>query len=94
MKKRNIVTAVGASLIGAGAAGYLLMNNEQKSKIKQSVNQILKKQMTDEESTFEWAGHPDQLNYRDESDLENSKMVSEGSQFGVQYYNEHQGYLQ
>lgn len=40
--------------------------------------------------SFERAGRPDQIprkNARDLSELENAKMVSEGSQFGVQYYN-------
>jgi hypothetical protein len=88
MKKRNIITAVGASVLGAGAAGYLLMNDNQKEKIKHSVKQVLNNQTENEESSFEKAGQPDQIDYRDESDLENAKMVSEGSQFGVQYYNE------
>jgi hypothetical protein len=37
--------------------------------------------------TLEKAGHPDQLEGNEIDELENSKMVSEGSQFGVQYYN-------
>lgn len=41
-------------------------------------------------SSFERAGRPDQIPRQDAKDiaeLENAKMVSEGSQFGVQYYN-------
>lgn len=38
---------------------------------------------------FEDAGVPDQSESKDLAQLENSKMVSEGSQFGVQYYNEY-----
>jgi len=34
------------------------------------------------------AGQPDQTERMDDTQLENSKMVSEGSQYGVQYYNE------
>lgn len=34
------------------------------------------------------AGVPDQLEKEDLEQLENAKMVSEGSQFGVKYYNE------
>lgn len=89
MKKRNIITAIGAGIIGAGAASYILLNDTQKSKIKESVNNLTK-QMDSSESTFEKAGHPDQMDMRDIADLENAKMVSEGSQFGVQYYNEKQ----
>ncbi|MCM3741137.1 hypothetical protein M3210_12740 [Oceanobacillus luteolus] len=90
MRKRNIITAVGASVLGAGAASYLLMNDERKSKIKDKINNFMNKQ-DNEELTFEKAGHPDQVDARDIADLENSKMVSEGSQFGVQYYNEKRG---
>lgn len=37
--------------------------------------------------TFLKAGAPDQLDEIEIADLENNKMVSEGSQFGVQYFN-------
>lgn len=37
--------------------------------------------------TLSKAGAPDQLKQTEIDDLENSKMVSEGSQFGVQYFN-------
>ncbi len=88
MKKRNIVAAVGAGVIGAGAASYFLLNNEQKMKLKGKMNRIVNIFESKPASTFEKAGHPDQVRAKDEADLENAKMVSEGSQFGVQYYNE------
>jgi len=34
------------------------------------------------------AGIPDQIENNDPSQLENSKMVSEGSQYGIHYFNE------
>lgn len=37
--------------------------------------------------TFIKAGAPDQMEETEIADLENNKMVSEGSQFGVQYFN-------
>jgi len=37
--------------------------------------------------TFSKAGAPDQMDETELADLENNKMVSEGSQFGVQYFN-------
>ncbi|WLV25646.1 hypothetical protein QR721_05420 [Aciduricibacillus chroicocephali] len=40
------------------------------------------------EETIEDAGIPDQTGEKSHAQLENAKMVSEGSQFGVQYYNE------
>ncbi|HZW68830.1 MAG TPA: hypothetical protein VFF20_09570 [Pseudogracilibacillus sp.] len=36
---------------------------------------------------FSKAGAPDQMEQTEMDDFENSKMVSEGSQFGVQYFN-------
>lgn len=43
-----------------------------------------------EPDNLELAGVPDQLDEEKENleQLENAKMVSEGSQFGVKYYNE------
>lgn len=38
--------------------------------------------------TLEKAGIPDQMDINDETQMENAKMVSEGSQFGVHYFNE------
>lgn len=37
---------------------------------------------------LENAGKPDEIDSIERDQLENAKMVSEGSQFGVQYYNE------
>lgn len=37
--------------------------------------------------TIKEAGLPEQMEEQDAAQLENAKMVSEGSQFGVQYYN-------
>lgn len=88
MRKRNIVTAVSASVIGAGAASYFLMNEQQKEKVKEKMNNMKNMFSSQSASTFDKAGKPDQVDNRDLADLENSKMVSEGSQFGVQYYNE------
>ncbi len=54
---------------------------------------LWKKRRRKEESsgfvrTLSMAGAPDQVEQTELDDLENSKMVSEGSQFGVQYFNE------
>lgn len=46
-----------------------------------------KKQATGFVRSFSKAGAPDQMEQTEIDDLENSKMVSEGSQFGVQYFN-------
>lgn len=46
------------------------------------------KEQTTFAQTFAKAGAPDQMDHMDLAHLENNKMVSEGSQFGVQYFNE------
>lgn len=48
----------------------------------------LNKKTKNSNLTIEKAGNPDQIESKALAELENSKMVSEGSQFGVQYYNE------
>lgn len=87
MKKRYLLSAAGA--LGAGVAGYLLKDEKNRMKMKDITSKFRNKNKgTEENSTFENAGVPDQAEDKDLSQFENSKMVSEGSQFGVQYYNE------
>lgn len=47
-----------------------------------------RKQSTGFVRSFSKAGAPDQMEQTELDDFENSKMVSEGSQFGVQYFNQ------
>ncbi|OZU90447.1 hypothetical protein CIL03_04685 [Virgibacillus indicus] len=90
MKKRYIVSAVGAA--GATAAtGYFMKNKDNREKVKEKVKTAtnkVKNYGNGLSKTFEDAGKPDQSSEKDLAQLENAKMVSEGSQFGVQYYNE------
>lgn len=90
MKKRDFLTAIGASVIGASVASYFLMNDEQKANLKNKLNNKSERLSGMQPTTIEKAGKPDQVTSKDEADLENAKMVSEGSQFGVQYYTEMQ----
>ncbi|QKY68923.1 hypothetical protein [Lentibacillus sp. CBA3610] len=90
MKKRYIASAAGA--VGAGITGYILRNAENRDKIKSKLKTAAEKIRNGEndherDTTFEDAGAPDQAKQKDMAQLENSKMVSEGSQFGVDYYN-------
>ncbi|MBM7598725.1 hypothetical protein JOC34_001082 [Virgibacillus halotolerans] len=74
MKKRYIISAAGvAGAVGATLAGRRYFKN------KTEQNKV---------TTFEDAGIPDQTSNMDLAQFENAKMVSEGSQFGVNYYNE------
>ncbi|WP_424474999.1 hypothetical protein [Oceanobacillus kimchii] len=82
MKKRYVLSAVGA--VGAGIASYYLVDSNNRYKLKKIAKNSAKKV----NRVFENAGVPDQSPEQELDQLENSKMVSEGSQFGVQYYNE------
>lgn len=84
MKKKYLYSAGAAGVIGATVAGYFLSNKNTREKLKQRY----KKYQNSIRSTFENAGVPDQSPSQDLAQLENAKMVSEGSQFGVQYYTE------
>jgi hypothetical protein len=77
MKKRYVISA-----LGAGVAGFILGS-------KQLRNRSTSTEMgSEEDTTLLNAGMPDQVDDLEIDQLENAKMVSEGSQFGVQYYNE------
>ncbi|GAB3068191.1 hypothetical protein [Virgibacillus ainsalahensis] len=89
MKKRYILSTVGAA--GVTAAGYFLKDRQNRDRVIQKINDVKEKVISynnETNSTFENAGVPDQSENKELSQLENAKMVSEGSQFGVQYYNE------
>lgn len=91
MKKRYILSAVGGA-IGSTAAGYYLKDKANREKVVDQAKNIQNewRDFTDgNDSTFEDAGVPDQSENKSLEQLENAKMVSEGSQFGVQYYNEY-----
>ncbi|WP_188385336.1 hypothetical protein [Ornithinibacillus halotolerans] len=72
MKKRYVLSA-----LGLGAAGYLLSKRNSQNQHEE----------LGEDRTLYNAGKPDQLDEYELDQIENAKMVSEGSQFGVQYYN-------
>ncbi len=75
MKKRYVLPIIGAA--ATVGVSYLMKNkNENGSANSGSVK-----------NSFVQAGIPDQVDKEDRTQLENAKMVSEGSQFGVQYFN-------
>ncbi|WP_296363252.1 hypothetical protein [Virgibacillus sp.] len=84
MKKKYLYSAGAAGVIGATVAGYFLKNKDKRDNVKRKV----KNYQNSIRSTLEEAGVPDQSEDKGLEQLENAKMVSEGSQFGVQYYNE------
>ncbi|MFC0523991.1 hypothetical protein ACFFGV_10510 [Pontibacillus salicampi] len=86
MKKRWIYSAVGA--VGAGAAAYLLKDESRRTQLKEKAKDLstsMKDSLQKDHNNdlpVEKAGVPEV------DSIENTKMVDEGSQFGVQYYNQ------
>jgi len=83
MKKRNLIVL---SIITAGAAGvgtYLLKDKSNRIRLKEYMKMPAKEKDNRLEDDFpiHKAGHPHPENVPD------NEMVSEGAQFGVQYYN-------
>ncbi|MEI3611025.1 hypothetical protein [Pseudogracilibacillus sp. SO30301A] len=74
MKKRYILPLIGAA--ATVGVRYLIKNKNEDLAKTTTMNSYIQ------------AGMPDQLDSRDRTQLENAKMVSEGSQYGVQYFNE------
>lgn len=72
MKKRYVLPIVGA--IASVGVGYMMKNKNNSSE-------------TTLIDTLENAGKPYEKDSYETDQFQNSKMVSEGSQFGVQYYN-------
>lgn len=73
LKKRIIVPIVGA----AATLGLAYMIKNKDGQETTTFSDVLNQ-----------AGKPDQMMGNETDQLENAKMVSEGSQFGVQYFNE------
>ncbi|MGG6447477.1 hypothetical protein [Pseudobacillus badius] len=74
-------------LLGAGAAAWWLSKEENRDKLEGWMNTAKEKMNIDvqpskEEFPVLKAGHPHP------DDIADNKMVAEGSQFGVHYYNE------
>lgn len=89
MNRRIITTFVIA--IGV-LLGFLFGNKENRRKLKENFEDLKYKMSIFNSETnhslLKNAGIPDQLEDQDITQLENAKMVSEGSQYGVNYYNE------
>ncbi|SIS38063.1 hypothetical protein [Salimicrobium flavidum] len=79
MRKRWKIALAGA--ITGGAAAYLMYDDERRTQLTEKVKQLNSTSDSNDMPIRE-AGDPEADN------LQNAKMVSEGSQFGVQYYNE------
>lgn len=80
VRKRWIFTAVGA--VAGGTLAYFLKDEESRQQVKDKAQSIQGSLGKSGDMPIEEAGKPEK------ADLDNADMVAEGSQFGVQYYNE------
>ncbi|MBT2637749.1 MULTISPECIES: hypothetical protein [unclassified Bacillus (in: firmicutes)] len=77
--------AKNAVMLGVGAAAlWMAMKPENKAKLTEMATQVKEKVMPSKTDVLpvQKAGNPDP------NDVEDNKMVSEGSMYGVNYYNE------
>lgn len=80
MKNKLIISSTSA--IAGMALGYMLKGTvDNFNNGHEDANQL--------KQVIEKAGNPSEIESIEHEQLENAKMVSEGSQFGVQYYNEY-----
>ncbi|MBN9652709.1 hypothetical protein J0K78_00430 [Halobacillus sp. GSS1] len=80
MRKRWIFTAIGAAI--GGTLAYFLKDEDNRQQVKDKAKSFQSNFGKTEDLPVEEAGKPETAS------LDNSDMVAEGSQFGVQYYNE------
>ncbi|WP_027963062.1 hypothetical protein [Halalkalibacillus halophilus] len=80
MAKKYIVSSVVAAVTGLVA--YLMVDENRRSETKNNLIKAKQKLTGEKDLPIDQAGKPEI------DQLENADMVSEGSQFGVQYYNE------
>lgn len=73
IKKLIIPLTLGAISVGTLASFYLIKS---------------RKKINTEELTVAKAAFPDQLDIYEDDHFENTKMMSEGSHYGIDYYNE------
>src|SRR5690625_298107 len=77
LKKSVVIPALGLEALTADGLGFVLRNSRN-----------IKEENGTTSHSVENAGKLDQMVREDETQIEIAKMVSEGSQFGVQYFNE------
>ncbi|TFB23340.1 hypothetical protein E3U55_05860 [Filobacillus milosensis] len=82
MARKRVISSIVAG--GAALGAYIFSDENRRGKFMNQYNKMKDRLFNnDDKDTLEKAGNPES-----KAEHENSKMVSEGSQFGVQYYNE------
>ncbi|WP_163970690.1 hypothetical protein [Oceanobacillus halotolerans] len=80
MNRRTVIYTT--TTVGVGTLAWLFAKKQKQ--MREIHNQA--------QHTLLDAGIPDQIPVEDEAQMENAKMVSEGSQYGVHYYNKTTSY--
>lgn len=92
MRKGYILSTVIGAISAGAVVCYLLKDEENRDKVINTIENVKDKikdmNNNDRPSTLEAAGIPDQTEYLDDTLSDNADMVSEGSQYGVSYFNE------
>ncbi|MFC4387276.1 hypothetical protein ACFOZ1_05570 [Gracilibacillus marinus] len=79
MRKNKLLKVLGGA--GVATVSYLLMDKSRRDRLIQKAKHFTNSLKQNNNMPIREAGHPE------ESGIENADMVSEGSQFGVNYYN-------
>jgi len=86
MKKRYLFGA----LATVSVASMLMKERQKREDLMKEIAELKHQDEIADDFNYyiDQAGSPDQTNHIDSDQLENAKMVGEGSQFGVQYYSD------
>jgi hypothetical protein len=87
MRQKTLISGIALSTVGVGVTTYLLKDKSNRQKVTGFVQNAKNKipyfaRKNTDSFPVEKAGHPDP------QDIEDNKMVSEGSMYPVQYYDE------
>ncbi|WP_191557743.1 hypothetical protein [Metabacillus idriensis] len=87
MRQKTLISGIALSTVGVGVTSYLLKDKSNRQKVTGFVNNAKNKipyfaRKNTDSFPVEKAGHPDP------QDIDDNNMVSEGSMYPVQYYDE------
>ncbi|MGX1191795.1 hypothetical protein [Metabacillus sp. SLBN-84] len=89
MRQKALISGIAISTVGVGVTSYLLKDKANREKVTEFVQSTKNKipyfsRKNTDSFPVEKAGHPDP------EDIDDNTMVSEGSMYPVQYYDENQ----
>ncbi|ASB91298.1 hypothetical protein OZL92_15890 [Bacillus sonorensis] len=88
MKQKNVMSTLAVSTVVAGVVSYMLKDQANRQKLKECM-QNMKSKLPSLPQKQNTASFPvDKAGNPSPHDIEDNKMVSEGSMYPVQYYDE------